>query len=196
MAANPNLWTHDKSHFNQIDFEGTRTVLAAVAKCDIEVMAYTSTESIAPRNALIDELAAPVQRTLAEMPDPYCRSKFLAEQEAYRAIGQGMPVIIVAPTLPIGPGNRNITPPTKMILNFLNHNMPAYLDCGLNMIDVRDVAKGHILAAKHGRIGGYYIFGNENLTLATVLQWIEEITGLPMPKRRIPYWLALVTGVV
>lgn len=102
----------------------------------------------------------------------------------------------MAPTLPVGPGDRLITPPTRMILDFLNRNTPAYLDFGFNMVDVRDVAKGHVLAAEKGRIGERYILGNENLTLGELLRRIEGITGLAMPKRRIPYWLALMTGAI
>jgi dihydroflavonol-4-reductase len=83
-----------------------------------------------------------------------------------------------------------------MILNFLNTAIPAYLDCGFNMVDVRDVAKGHILAAEHGRPGERYILGNENLTLGKLLHWMEEITGLDMPKKRIPYWIALIAGAI
>ena len=197
LAANPNLWALRKSDFNLVNFEGTRTIFAEVAKHDIEVVVYTSTESIltgsAHRNRQVD---ASVERTLSEMPGPYCRSKFLAEQAAFKAAEKGLPVVIVAPTLPVGPGDRLITPPTRMILDFLNSKTPAYLDCGFNMVDVRDVARGHILAAERGRVGERYILGNKNLTLGELLQWIEEITGLTMPKQRIPYWLALVAGAV
>lgn len=197
LAANPNLWARDKNDFNLINFEGTRTIFAEAVKCDIEVVVHTSTESILTGNANKNNHSnIDVARTLSEMPGPYCRSKFLAEQEAFRAARNGLPVVIVAPTLPVGPGDRSITPPTRMILDFLNTKTPAYLDCGFNMADVRDVAKGHILAAEHGRIGERYILGNENLTLGDLLQWIEAITGLVMPKWRIPYWLALMTGTV
>ncbi len=197
LAANPNLWAQRKSDFNLVNFEGTRTIFAEAAKQDLEVIVYTSTESILTGNARRDTLVdAAVVRKLSEMPGPYCRSKFLAEQEAFKAAKKGLPVVIVAPTLPIGPGDRWITPPTRMILDFLNAKTPAYLECGLNMVDVRDVAKGHILAAERGRIGERYILGNENLNLSELLGFIEEIAGLAMPKVRIPYWLALISGVL
>lgn len=197
LAANPNLWAAKKSDFNLVNFEGTRTVFTELAKHDIEVVVYTSTESIWLGSTRRDNLPdAATERTLSEMPGPYCRSKFLAEQEAFKAVKMGLPVIIVAPTLPVGPGDRLITPPTRMILDFLNTKIPAYLDCGFNMADVRDIAQGHILAAERGRVGERYILGNENLTLGELLHWIEEITGLMMPKWRIPYWFALVTGIV
>ncbi len=197
LAANPNLWTKNKSDFNLVNFEGTRTIFAEVAKHDIEVVVYTSTESILTGNTRWNRLVdATVERTLNEMPGPYCRSKFLAEQVALKAAESGLPVVIVAPTLPVGPGDRLITPPTRMILDFLNAKTPAYLDCGFNMADVRDIAQGHILAAEHGRLGERYILGNENLTLGELLRWIEEITGLDMPKWRINYWFALLVGAI
>ena len=100
-------------------------------------------------------------------------------------------MIVVNPTLPVGPGDRFLTPPTRMLVLFLNGGTPAYLDFDFNMIDVRDAALGHILAAERGRIGERYILGGENLRLATLLDTLEELSGLPMPQTRIPYWLAL-----
>lgn len=197
LAANPNLWAVDKNDFRRVNYEGTCTVLHEAAKHDLEVIVYTSTESILAgkgrREAMVDSA---VKRLIQEMPGPYCRSKFLAEQAAFKAAADGQPVVIVAPTLPIGPGDRRITPPTRMILDFINTRTPAYLECGFNMIDVRDIAAGHILAADHGRHGERYILGNENLTLGKFLGHIEEITGLEMPKTSIPFWIALIAGAV
>jgi len=197
LAANPNLWAVDKNDFRRVNYEGTCTVLHEAAGHDLEVIVYTSTESILAgkgrREAMVDSA---VKRLIQEMPGPYCRSKFLAEQAAFKAAADGQPVVIVAPTLPIGPGDRRITPPTRMILDFINTRTPAYLECGFNMIDVRDVAAGHILAADHGRHGERYILGNENLTLGKFLGHIEEITGLEMPKTSIPFWIALIAGAV
>lgn len=195
LAANPNLWAKDKREFHYVNFEGTRTVLQEAAKCNLEKIVYTSTESILSGSANIDtQVNAEVQRLVKEMPGPYCRSKFLAEQEAFKAAHNGLPVVIVAPTLPIGPGDNRLTPPTRMILNFVNGKTCAYLNCGLNLVDVRDVARGHILAAEYGRRGERYILGNENLYLSDLLLKIEEITGLAMPKLRVPYWIALSAG--
>lgn len=197
LAANPNLWTHDKNEFRRVNYEGTFTVLQEAQRCDLEVIVYTSTESILTgkgrHEAVVDSA---VKRLIQEMPGPYCRSKFLAEQAAFKAAENGQPVVIVAPTLPIGPGDRKTTPPTRMILDFINHNVPAYLECGFNMIDVRDIAAGHILAAEHGRPGERYILGNENMALSQFLKLIEDITGLEMPKTRIPFWVALMAGAV
>lgn len=197
LAGNPNLWAVDKNDFQRVNYEGTCIVFSEAAKKDLEVVVYTSTESILTGKALIDApVGSDVQRVLDQMPGPYCRSKFLAEQAAFQAARDGLPVVIVAPTLPVGPGDRMITPPTRMILDFLNVKTPAYYNCRFNLVDVRDIARGHILAAKHGRPGERYIFGHENMTLGELLLLIEEITGLPMPKTRVPYWVALSAGVV
>ena len=136
----------------------------------------------------VDEL---VEGTLDEMPGPYCRSKFMAEQEALTAARHGQPVIVVNPTLPIGAGDRGLTPPTRMLLGFLNGRFPAYLNCTLNLIDVRDVALGHVLAAERGQIGERYILGGKNVRLSTVLAWMEQMTGIKMPRRQVPYFVAL-----
>lgn len=195
LAANPNLWAHDKKDFNRINYKGTCIVLDEAAKCNLEIIVHTSTESILTGKARHENMVdAAVKRVIQEMPGPYCRSKFLAEQAAFKAAENGLPVVIVSPTLPIGPGDRKITPPTHMILDFINTKMPAYLECGFNLIDVRDVATGHILAAEQGRYGERYILGHENIPLSKLLQMIEEITGLAMPKIRIPYWVALTAG--
>jgi len=197
LAGNPNLWAVDKKDFQRVNYEGTCTIFKEAAKKDLEVVVYTSTESILTGSAQIKApVYSDVQRVLKEMPGPYCRSKFLAEQAAFQAASDGLPVVIVAPTLPIGPGDRLITPPTRMILDFLNVKTPAYYNCRFNLVDVRDIARGHILAAEHGRPGERYIFGHENMTLGELLQLLEEITGLTMPKLRVPYWVALSAGLV
>ncbi len=197
LAGNPNLWARDKNEFQRVNYEGTCTIFSEAAKQDLEVVVYTSTESILTGSTRRDSpVNATVQRKFNEMPGPYCRSKFLAEQTAFQAARDGLPVVIVAPTLPVGPGDRLVTPPTRMIMDFINIRTPAYLDCGFNLVDVRDVAKGHILAAEHGRSGERYILGKENLMLSELLRFIEEITGLIMPKVQVPYWLALTTSVL
>lgn len=197
LAGNPNLWTVDKKDFQRVNYEGTCTVFEEAARKDLEVVVHTSTESILTGSAEINApVDSDVQRVLKEMPGPYCRSKFLAEQAAFQAARDGLPVVIVAPTLPIGPGDRMITPPTRMILDFLNVRTPAFYNCRFNLVDVRDIAKGHILAAEYGRPGERYILGHENVTLDELLQMLEEITGLSMPKLQVPYWVALSAGVI
>lgn len=197
LAGNPNLWAVDKKDFQRVNYEGTCTIFKEAARKDLEVVVHTSTESILTGSAQINApVDSDVRRVLKEMPGPYCRSKFLAEQAAFQAARDGLPVVIVAPTLPIGPGDRLITPPTRMILDFLNVKTPAYYNCRFNLADVRDIARGHILAAEYGRPGERYILGHENITLGELLQMLEEITGLSMPKLRIPYWVALGAGLV
>lgn len=197
LAGNPNLWAVDKKDFQRVNYEGTCTIFKEAARKDLEVVVHTSTESILTGSAQINApVYSDVRRVLKEMPGPYCRSKFLAEQAAFQAARGGMPVVIVAPTLPIGPGDRLITPPTRMILDFLNVKTPAYYNCRFNLADVRDIARGHILAAEHGRPGERYILGHENMTLGELLQMLEEITGLSMPKWHVPYWVALGAGLV
>ena len=125
------------------------------------------------------------------MPGPYCRSKYLAEAAAKEAASEGLPVVIVNPTLPIGPGDDRMTPPTRMLRDFLNGQHPAYLEFCMNMVDVRDVARGHWLAALHGKVGERYILGGHNLAMSRLLERLHGLTGRRMPKRQIPYSLAL-----
>lgn len=201
LAANPNLWAPDPKSFDAVNHQGTRRVLEAAQKAGVQRFIYTSTESIlksyrAPRQsarALIDET---VVLTLADMPGPYCRSKFLAEEAAREAARSGLPVVIVNPTMPIGPGDDLLTPPSKMILGFLNGETPAYLDCEFNLVDARDVAGGQILAAERGRVGERYILGNVNLSLGELLAELRRLTGLSMPRTRVPYGLALASAAV
>ena len=197
VAGNPKLWLPRKDDFRRVNHDGTRIVLAEAARADLERIVYTSTKSILngrrPRRAdgMIDEAVA---LTLDDMLGPYCRSKFLAEREAMAAVGRGLPLVIVSPTLPLGPGDHQLTPPTAMVLHFLNSRAPAYLDCALNFVDVRTAALGHILAAERGQVGERYILGGENLWLHEVLVLLRDLTGLAMPKLRVPYWAALVVG--
>lgn len=197
LAAYTDLWARDKQIFHQVNHAGTCILLAEAAHIDIEAFVHTSTQSVliekTPQTELLDES---VKSSFEDMPGAYCQSKFLAEQAAHKASRNGLPVIIVSPTLPIGPGDSHITPPTRMLLNFLNRRVPAYLDCRLNMADVRDIAFGHILAARHGSIGERYILGHENLMLGELLRIVEKITGSKMPGIQIPYWVALLTGII
>ncbi len=201
LAANPNLWAPDPASFDVVNHQGTRRMLEAAQKAGVSRFVYTSTESIlksyrAPKTsqrALIDET---VVLSLDDMPGPYCRSKYLAEQAAREAAAGGLPVVIVNPTMPIGPGDGLLTPPSKMILGFLNGETPAYLDCEFNLVDARDVAAGQLLAAERGRIGERYILGNVNLSLGQLLAELQRLSGLKMPKARVPYALALVSALV
>ncbi len=199
LAGNPNLWAPCKTDFETANFMGTHTILQEAARCNLNRIIFTSTESIlaackeSQTRGFVNES---VKSCIDDMPGPYCRSKFMAEQEAMSAAQNGLPIVIVNPTLPIGPGDRRLTPPSRMLLGFLNGKYPAYLDCTLNLIDVRDVALGHILAAEHGRIGERYILGNRDIRLSAVLAFLEEITGASMPRLKVPYLIALAVSLV
>jgi len=134
------------------------------------------------------------QATVAEMIGHYKRSKFLAEQVAVEAAGGGVPVVIVNPTAPVGPGDWKPTPTGRIILDFLQGKMPAYVDTGLNVAAVEDVAAGHLLAAEKGRIGERYILGARNMTLKQILDALAAITGRPAPRVRLPHAIALAAG--
>ncbi|MEM9215771.1 MAG: NAD-dependent epimerase/dehydratase family protein [Cyanobacteria bacterium P01_F01_bin.150] len=196
LAANAGLWSPRKQDFVTINRTGTCNVMEEALAADVDKVVHCSTESILKSvrrsatqrlNVATDES---VKLTIEDMAGAYCRGKFVAEQEAFAAAEKGLPVVIVNPTVPIGPGDRRITPPTRMMLGFLNGTYPAYLNSTLNLIDVRDVALGHILAAEKGVVGSRYILGNVNLQLGELLRQLEALTSLPMPERQVPYWLA------
>lgn len=198
LAGDPNLWAADKRHFFATNHQGTRTIIEEAAACGAERIVHTSTESIFVRRGqrragVVDE---GVSRTLDEMCGAYCRSKLLGEQEALAAAGRGLPVIVVNPTMPVGAGDSRITPPTRMLADFLNGANPGYFEFEMNLVDVGDAARGHVLAAEHGRIGERYILGGANLKLSEVLTILSDLTGLPMPRFRIPYVCALAVAAV
>jgi dihydroflavonol-4-reductase len=128
------------------------------------------------------------------MPGPYSRSKLAAEQSVLAAAGAGLDALTVNPTVPIGPGDHNLTPPAAMLAMFLNGQSPAYLNCTLNLVDVRDVAAGMLLAADKGRTGERYILGGENVALSDLLRLLEQLSGRRMPSRTVPGWLALTAA--
>ena len=131
-----------------------------------------------------------------DMRGAYKRSKFLAEKVALETAGSGLPVVIVNPTAPVGDHDWKPTPTGKIVVDFLRRKMPAYVDTGLNVVDVRDVAAGHLLACEKGRGGERYILGGENLTLQQIFAKLEEISGLKAPKVKLPYAVAYAAGVV
>lgn len=199
-AGNPNLWARRKDAFREINFVGTKIVLAEAERQGVDRFVFTSTAAILFRKAGLFRRAgrngSTVPLTLADMPGDYCRSKFLAEQEAFAAARAGMPVVIVSPTLPIGPGDRHLTPPTRMILDFVNGATPAFVDFELNMIHVHDVALGHVRAAEVGTPGQRYVLAGDTRRLSDILLLIQDITGVAMPRFRVPYGLAFAAAAV
>jgi dihydroflavonol-4-reductase len=197
VAADYRLWCRDPDEMYRANVEGTAALLSAVrAAGDVERVVYTSTVGALglPSSGEPGNESSPV--SLDDMVGHYKRSKFLAEQEALRFAGEGLPVILVHPSTPVGPGDAKPTPTGQMIVDFMNGRMPAYVDTGLNLIAVEDVAEGHLLAAARGRVGEKYILGHRNLTLREILEILGEILGRPAPRARMPYAAALALAHV
>ncbi len=199
-AARYHLWLPDYQPMYAANVDGTRTVIEAAAAAGCARIVYTSTvgciglpKHLQGRLIPSDE-RSPVSE--GQMTNPYKRSKWQAEQIALQHVQKGDPVVIVNPSAPVGPRDVKPTPTGQVIVDFLNRAMPAYLDTGLNYVHVRDVAIGHILAAEKGRVGERYILGNSegNWTLKESFRVLELITGLPGPKVRIPYFVALAAA--
>jgi dihydroflavonol-4-reductase len=194
VAADYRLWSRYPHELYDSNVEGTRNLLAAARKAGVERFVYTSTVGCIgiPASGIGDE-AQPVG--IAEMSGDYKRSKFLAEQVALEFAREGFPVVIVNPTAPIGDHDFKPTPTGKIVLDFLRGEMPAYIDTGLNLVDARDVARGHLLAAEKGKVGERYILGCENLTLQQILERLATITGKKAPAVQLPYAVAYAAGL-
>jgi dihydroflavonol-4-reductase len=195
VAADYRLWAKNPAELYESNVEGTRNVLDAARKAGVERVVYTSTVGCigVPHNGVGHE-DLPVG--LGEMKGAYKRSKFLAEQAALQFVREGLPVIVVNPTAPVGDHDFKPTPTGKIVVDFLSRKMPAYVDTGLNVVDVRDVAEGHLLACEKGAPGERYVLGSENLTLRQIFEKLEVISGLKAPVVRLPYAVAYAAGVV
>jgi dihydroflavonol-4-reductase len=195
VAADYRLWSKHPSDLYASNVEGTRNMLAAAQAAGVERFIYTSTVGCigVPPGGVGDE-NQPV--SLDSMAGAYKRSKFMAEQTALEFARGGFPVVIVNPTAPMGDRDFKPTPTGQIVLDFLNGAIPAYIDTGLNVVHVRDVALGHLLACEHGRIGERYILGSENMTLAEILKQLAAITGRKAPTVELPYFVAWTAGVV
>jgi dihydroflavonol-4-reductase len=192
LAANPNLWTRDRRHFDAVNHLGTVHVLDAAIAAGAERVLHTSTESILTCvRRHTEPIAEDVEVTEADAVGPYCLSKLRAENAARERARAGHPVVIANPTMPVGPGDRGVSPPTRLIRDFCRGKLPAYLNCTLNMIDVRDVAEGLVRVLEHGRTDHRYVLGGANLTLRKLLALLSRQTGVPMPRWRVPYVVAL-----
>lgn len=186
-AADYRLWTRDPAAMYAANVDGTRNILTAARESGIARVVYTSSVGTLgnPGDGTPGSETTPV--TFADMVGHYKKSKFLAEREAEKFVAEGLPLVIVNPSTPVGPFDIKPTPTGKIIVDFLNRKMPAYLDTGLNIIDVQDCARGHLLAAERGKVGEKYILGNENLTLRQIFALLAEITGLAAPRVRLPH---------
>jgi dihydroflavonol-4-reductase len=195
-AAYYSLWDRDQQLIYDINVEGTRKILQASKEKGLEKIVYTSTVGCIGLN---DDTTPATENTLFDkntLSNDYKKSKYQAEQVVLEYASSGLPVVIVNPSTPVGPRDIKPTPTGKIILDFLNRKMPAYLDTGLNLIDVKDCARGHILAEHKGIPGERYILGNQNMSLLEILIILEKITGLKAPSIKMPFWVALSAGWV
>jgi len=196
VAADYRLWVRDPNEMYRSNVEGTRAILEAARKNSIRCVVYTSsvaTMGFTGNGRPADE-DSPV--SLADMIGHYKRSKFMAEQIALEAGRSGLHVVTVNPTTPIGEQDAKPTPTGRIVVDFLKRKFPAYVETGLNLVDVRECARGHIAALEKGRSGERYILGGENLTLKQILDKLGAISGLPSPTVKLPYFVAYVAGAV
>jgi len=196
VAADYRLWVRDPEQMYRSNVDGTKAILEAARENKVRRVVYTSSVATMgfQSNGHLANEDSPV--SLANMIGPYKRSKFMAEEIAIQAGKSGMDVVVVNPTTPVGERDLKPTPTGRIVVDFLKKKFPAYVDTGLNLVDVAECARGHIAAFEKGKTGQRYILGGENLTLKQILDKLATITGLPSPKIRVPYAVALATGVV
>jgi dihydroflavonol-4-reductase len=195
VAADYRLWAKKPQDIYDSNVGGTKNLLVAAKRAGVEQLIYTSTVA----TIAVDRPELPNEFTdakLEEMVGHYKRSKWMAEREALQAAKEGLPVIVAMPTTPVGPWDWKPTPTGKIILDFLNGNMPGYVETGLNFVGVEECAVGHLLAAEHGKVGERYLLGAENLTLKGLLDLLAKITGLRAPGMKIPHGVALGVAYV
>ncbi len=195
VAADYRLWAPrgQVREMYRSNVDGTRSLLAAAQRAGVERVVYTSTVGCIGMGTTGELGTEDTPVSLGDMQGPYKRSKFLAEEIA---LGSDLPVVIVNPTAPVGDHDFRPTPTGRIVVDFLRGAMPAFLDTGLNVVYAGDVAEGHVLACERGRAGQRYILGGENLTLQQIFGKLQEVTGKPAPKTRIPYAVAYAAGVV
>lgn len=196
VAADYRLFVRRPREMYASNVEGTRNVLEAAARAGVERIVYTSTVGTLgpmPDDSPADEGSAV---TLSDMVGHYKRSKYLGKQVAKQLAAGGLPIVIVHPSAPIGEADWKPTATGKIVLDFLRGRLPALVDTGLNVVDVRDVAAGHLLASERGRVGEEYILGHRNMTLREIVETLGEITGRPAPKIRLPHWIPLGVAAI
>lgn len=191
VAADYRLWVRDPDQMYAANVNGTRDLLRIASEAGVRRVVYTSsvaTMGFKSDGTIVDE-STPV--ALGDMVGHYKRSKFMAEQEAIKAARAGQHVMILNPTTPIGSNDAKPTPTGRIVVDFLNRNFPAYVDTGLNLVDVEEVARMHVVALERGAPGERYILGGENLTLKQILDKMSAITGLPSPTMKVPNAVAM-----
>ncbi|HJT00014.1 MAG TPA: hopanoid-associated sugar epimerase [Terriglobales bacterium] len=196
VAADYRLWTREPQEMYRSNVEGTRNVIQMAQQTGVRRVVYTSsvaTMGFTSNGHLADE-NSPV--SLGDMIGHYKRSKFQAEQVALEAGRSEVDVVVVNPTTPVGERDIKPTPTGRIVVDFLKGKFPAYVDTGLNLVDVTEVARGHMAALEKGKRGERYILGGENLTLKQILDKLAAITGLPSPRVKLPYAVAMASGMV
>jgi dihydroflavonol-4-reductase len=195
-AADYRLSVPDPRPLFECNVVGTENVMRAASQARVEKVVHTSSVGALGRTADGSPATEDTPVAPSSLIGPYKRSKYEAERVAEQWSERGLPVVIVNPSTPVGELDVKPTPTGQMIVDFLNRRMPAYVDTGLNLIDVRDVAEGHILAAERGRVGQKYILGNRNMTLKEILDALSRLTGIPSPRIQLPYWIPLAAAAV
>ncbi len=194
LAADPNLWARRRSHFHEVNYLGTVNVLSVAIELGAKRILHCSTESILTRARQTTPIGADQVVPIDEVIGPYCLSKHRAEAFAMKLARAGHPIVIVNPTLPVGPGDSGMSPPTRMMFDFVQGKRSAYLDADLNMIDVRDVALGMQRAMAIGEPGRRYLLGAEEWSVKRVFDCLADLTGLPRARYRVPYHVALLAA--
>ncbi len=191
IAGIPHLWIQPRGLFHQVNYLGAVNVLEEALAAGAKRILHVSSETILTRD----------ERGVRPLPwrdlcGPYCRSKHLAEKHALTLARRGAPIVIASPTVPIGPGDMSLSPPTRMLLDFCQGRRREYIDGNINLIDVRDVAEGLVCAMSRGRPGRRYVVGHESRPVRDIFARLARLTGLPVPQRRVPFGLALAAAYV
>jgi len=195
-AADYRLGVPDPRPLLACNVAGTENVMRAAAQARVARVVHTSSVGALGKSADGSPATEETPVVPSSLVGPYKRSKYEAERVAQEWSKRGLPVVIVNPSTPVGELDVKPTPTGQMIVDFLNGRMPAYVDTGLNLVDVRDVADGHILAAERGRVGEKYILGNQDMTLKEILDALSRLTGIPSPRIRLPHWIPLTAAAL
>jgi dihydroflavonol-4-reductase len=196
VAADYRFWAKDPRELYASNVEGTRHVMEACLAEGVERVVYTSTVGTIGLAALPTPCDETTPLLEGQLTSHYKRSKLAAEEVALAAAARGLPVVVVNPSAPVGPWDAKPTPTGQLVVDFARRKLPAVVDTGLNIVHVRDVAEGHLLAAERGRAGERYILGHRDMTLAEIVRELADITGLPAPRLRLPYAVAWTAGAV
>lgn len=196
LAADYRLWVPNPKAMYETNVQGTRNIMQAALKAGTEMVVYTSTVGVLATSVNGKPSNEKTPISFDEMVGHYKKSKFIAEKEVHNFIKKGVPAVIVNPSTPIGSMDRKPTPTGKIIVDFLNGKMPAYLDTGLNFVDVTDVAMGHWLASIYGNVGERYVLGNKNMTLRQFLETLAGLAGKKPPRIRLPFLPVLLAAYV